>query len=348
MLVLTLNSCLWTGAVIAVVHAGGGMVPLAFAFVATAFVTSGLQFAFATRQNTLRMRGSVGFWRELARTGIPLGIAGLLTLAYVRIDGVLVYELAGASQAGQYSAVYRVLDRAQLIPESMATTLLPIFAACYGHNLRRLRRLFDAAVTHLSALTLPALAFTVVAAGPIVTALFGPTYAPAAAALPILMGTFVLISMGLLLESMIIAIGQAGRLARYALAALVVNVCLNLLIVPSYGFVGAAWVTVATQLVLVLLSFRCVLAKLGVLPPIGPTLRAGLASAVMGGCVYFLHKIGWPLALLALAAPALYLPLVFGLGVVKPTDAVALVRGLPLGRLKPHQQSQLSAPEEAG
>ena len=48
--------------------------------------------------------------RRLYTTAIPFGIAGACVLAYYKIDGVILFHLKGAGQAGYYSAAYKFLD----------------------------------------------------------------------------------------------------------------------------------------------------------------------------------------------------------------------------------------------
>ena len=95
------------------------------------------------------MRGGRQRWGRLLRAAVPLAGAALLTVAYTRIDQVLVYRLSGAAEAGLYGAVYRVLDRAQLVPLAVVTTFLPMLAAAWTHDRARFGRLFQDAAEFL-------------------------------------------------------------------------------------------------------------------------------------------------------------------------------------------------------
>ena len=139
-LVLTVNSILWTAAVIAIVASDGGMVWFAAAFLGSAVVSVALGLWLGSRLSRPRMRGSRQLWRELARIGVPIGVAGLVVTAYVKLDQVMLFSLAGAEDAGLYGAVYRFLDQAQFLPAALMTTLFrswprpgpPTRSACGG------------------------------------------------------------------------------------------------------------------------------------------------------------------------------------------------------------------------
>ena len=83
-----------------------------------------------------------------------------------------MYQLSGAAEAGLYGAVYQVLDRAQLVPMAVVTTLLPMLAAPGPHDRARFGQLFqDAAEFLWIAALLPGP--TLVASEPLVELLFG-------------------------------------------------------------------------------------------------------------------------------------------------------------------------------
>src|SRR3954466_7118745 len=91
MAILTANSLLWGAAVLIVNLAGGGLVALAVALTATTACTSLLQLVLAVRLQHFRLRPSRHAMARLVRVGAPLGISGLLIIAYARIDQIIVF-----------------------------------------------------------------------------------------------------------------------------------------------------------------------------------------------------------------------------------------------------------------
>jgi len=290
--ILTINSVLWTLAVVGLASASSSMVAFALAFLAAAAISTGIQFVWAIRTQPLHFRGSTRHWGELLRGGIPLGIAGLVTLAYVRIDGILVFQIAGADEAGLYAAVYRVLDRAQMIPTAVMTTLFPLLAAAWPADPARVRALVQVAVDNLMVVALPALALTIAASMEIVTLLLGDQFEEAAPALPVLMGAFVALSFWHLAQSMVIVLGRQRRLIVYTVVALVFNVALNLVLIPSYGFMAAAWITLGTEVLVMALTFRDVLRETAIRLELRRLLLTALSATVMGLAVAGLLEAG--------------------------------------------------------
>jgi O-antigen/teichoic acid export membrane protein len=315
--VATVNSVLWTGGAAGLSAAGTGMVGLATLFLVVAVVSTALLAALALRAQRLRLRQGARCARELLRVGIPLGIGGLLALAYARIDQILVFTLAGRRDAGLYAAVYRVVDQAEFVPISLTTTLLPLLSAAHPADPARLRRLLQLGLDVLAVASLPALAFAIVAAEPAVRLLFGPEFTDAAPALPVLVASYVLTCFGYLDGIMIVVLGLQGRLVAYAAAALVFNVGLNLVLIPPFGFLAAAWTTLATQLLVLGLCWTTVLRRIAVRLEVRRVLGAGAAALVMATIVEMAQAAGAPFSLLLAGAGATYLALLLAFRVVR-------------------------------
>jgi O-antigen/teichoic acid export membrane protein len=303
------NGIIWAAAVggLALVH--GGLVPFAIAFVVTTWIPVLIQAAVALRLLRPRLSGARSHAGELIRAGVPVGISSLLIIAYARIDQVIVFELAGAKAAGLYGADYRILDRLQAVPETFMVTLFPLISGLYPADLGQVRVLVSRALEVLAMISLPILAFTLVVPRRSVVLLFGHAFAAAAPGLPILMGAFILIAFGHVTGYLIIVLRLQVRFIRYAVAALVFNVVANVILVPSYGFVVAAGITVATELLVLGLSARVVFSQLGFRPPLDRPLRIGLSVAGMAAVTAACDEAGAPLGALVAAAICSYLPL---------------------------------------
>ena len=309
---ITFNSLVWTGAAIALAVSDAGMVAFAVAFVVAGVAAAGLQVALALRVGPIHLRGVRPLLRPLARVGLPLAVSGLLILAYARIDQLLVFELAGSEDAGLYAAAYRIMEQSHFLPIAVTTTLLPLVSAAYPSDPVRVREMLQRAGDYLTIAALPLFAFTLAASEPLIRALFGEPFAPASPALPVLMAAFLFVCLGYLTGNMVVVLGLQRRFLVYATVGLVFNVALNVVLIPEYGFLAAAWVTLGTEAVVVGLTALTVARRLEFRPRLNRVGRAVLAAAGMAGAVWGLNEAGAPFAVL-LAAGAVYPALVLAL-----------------------------------
>lgn len=254
-----LNGALWAIGVFAIAAAGGGVAAFAAAFLASSAIVNVAQVVLARRQIRFRLRGGRQARTQLIKIGVPFAIASLLYLSYTQIDQVLVFELAGPHAAGLYGAASKVFARALVIPGSVLATMFPMIAAAYKEDVGRMRALVQTAVEVLLAATLPLVALVAVIGRPLMRLLFGPEFAAAGPALSVLMIVFAISAFSYVAGDLVIVLRLQRRYIQYAVAGLVVNVALNLVLIPAYGFIAAAWVCLLTEALVIGLALRAAL-----------------------------------------------------------------------------------------
>jgi O-antigen/teichoic acid export membrane protein len=325
-LVELVSGIVWAGVVAVVALAGGGLVAFAFGFMLMQSTTNLVYVVLALRSADVQWRGSRALWRPLARLGIPVGIGGLLTLGYGYIDQVIVFTMAGARDAGLYGAVYRMLERLQFIPATLLTTLFPVLVAARDHDPERLRRVLQTTVEYLAMASLPALAISLAGPEAIVTLLFGSEFADAAPAMPILMAAFGVICFGYLTGHLVIAYELQRPFMLIALLGLVFNAGLNVLLVPHYGFLAAAWLTLATEVLVTALAAWIVIRKAHIWPHAGRLWRVLIAAGACWASGALLHAVGVPTIIWATAAGGVYAGALLALRAIELSDLRGLLR----------------------
>ncbi len=327
MIVLTLRSVLWGAAVLIIYLKGGGMIALSIAMVVTNLC--------GTFVNVLAARKLVGRWprptrryaRPLVQRAIPVGVTGLLVMAYARIDQVLVFTLRGAKEAGLYGSIYVLLDSSHFVPGSILTTMAPVIAAAWPSDRERLLRAVRNTLELLCVGSFGALAFAAVCSEPVVRLIFGEEFIEAAPILPILGGAFVLISFGYLFDNLVLVTGKQGRLVKICLAALVFNLAGNFALVPQFGFHAAAWMTLATEALVAALEIRLVtesvpLREIGY----GRIMRTTVCALLLAAELAIAKEIGAGLGVLVALACVSYPALLLALGGMSIDDVLVVLR----------------------
>jgi O-antigen/teichoic acid export membrane protein/tetratricopeptide (TPR) repeat protein len=321
---MTLNSIMWTAGVLAVALLDGGVVALAAVFLATSTITFATQGLYVWRGTSIRFDGLRRYARTLIRTGLLVGLAGGLTIAYGKVDQVLVLHYDGLRGAGLYGAAYSLLDRVQFLPMVLMTTVFPIVAAAWPADAARARRAVQRSVGYMALVSLAVLAFTLGAARPLVVLLFGGDFAPAAGALEVLIIAFVPICFGYVAGSLALVVGRQGRFVLIAAAGLVFNVVGNVLLVPRYGYLAAAWMTVATEIVVIVPAALTIMRAMGISFDASRLPRAAAAAALMGVCVRLANDAGANVVLLGVIAAVVYGAAALGIGAITPEDRADL------------------------
>lgn len=253
-----------------------------------------------------RVRGPVA--RSLARTGIPLGLAGILNTAVFRIDTVLLQAIKGPVEVGLYGVAYRFFESLLFVAWSLGNVALPRMSR--QSDAGRVRT-FELTVVISLAFYVPAAVAMPFAARAVVEGLFSPRYADAATVTGVLTGAALLYSLAFLARMGAIALGRMRQIAWAAGATLAVNLGANAFAIPRYGFEGAAWTTLATEafeaIVLTALFVRASGARLRIQPALAPLLAGAALALVLivfdldGWSALIAAAIAYPAALLACA-----------------------------------------------
>jgi O-antigen/teichoic acid export membrane protein len=177
-----------------------------------------------------------GFWRFTA----PRGLAALAQITIQRIDIVLVAIMRGPAAAAIYTAATRFLVAGQFANAALNQAAQPRFAELFAvGNRRAAGQVYQAITAWLVLLTWPLYLLAVVY-GPEVLSVFGHSYRAGATVMVILGCTMLLATACGQVDMVLITTGRSSWSLANGLMAVVVNVGLDLLLIPRYGITGAA------------------------------------------------------------------------------------------------------------
>jgi len=253
-------------------------------------------------------------WWSLVRVAAPLGAAAVVTGLYYRLGVFILARLQSSAAVGQFGAGYRFVDTVGVFPGLLMTVLNPIFARSWSAGREVLARRY-ATVVHL--ITLPGVWVTVggsMAAWRLVPHLHSfRQYRGAGVTLAILAPAAGLILVGTVLSGVMYNAHLQTKLLRIAIGVLVLNVLLDVVLIPPLSYTGAAAATSAGELVSAAWLARAVRVNLGLQWPwrrLSRTLLAGLltAAAMAPGYLFSplaqiaLGVVGFPVAALLTGA----------------------------------------------
>lgn len=204
----------------------------------------------ASRLVRIRLRIDSFHWKYLLSISIPVAAVGVLEQIQYRADAVII-SIINPGVAGHNIAVYslavKIMDVVLMVPVVFIGVAFPALAR-YAHTdveryRRALQRVFNGAVS----LAAPA-AVTLVLLAPGIVALIGSDkYPDAALPLQILGISAIFNFLSTLYSSLVIIYNRQTRLIWAYAINIVVNVGLNVWLIPQYSYVGSAAITVFTE-----------------------------------------------------------------------------------------------------
>ena len=279
---IVLESALLLGLVLV-----GGRTGQGVAFYVWAYAASyGFSCAYfvAVLMITGMARPRLAFDLELLRpwfvASLPLAVTYVMTNVYFKVDVPILQHFRSYEEVGWYSLAYKPFEALLFLPLTMRTVIFPVMSVYYHDARDRLGVSAQKFFKALAAVGWPCTVGIVILAPEITSALH--FYPQSAAALRILALGIVVMFVD---NTFIAALNAMDRQLLYAgvvSSAFVVNVGVNLVLIPHWGYLGASWATVLTEVYLASVGWL-LLARLGeVLPVFRLTGRIVLAGVIMG------------------------------------------------------------------
>ncbi|MCC6626963.1 MAG: flippase [Chloroflexi bacterium] len=289
---------------------GYGVVGLAAAAVVVNIVTAAVLWRLARP-----LAPGVQWWPggALARHWLllawPLLLNGLLVNLFFRLDTFIIQATRDDAELGLYDAAYKFINVTLIVPPYVTLALFPRLARQAEREPAALRRTLQQASGYLLMLALPAAVATTVLSGWLIWLMAGPSFLPgSAAALQVLIWFLPFSYVNGLLQYGLIALERQRAITAAFALTVSFNLVANLLIVPSYGYLGAAAVTVATEVVLLAPLLWLMRRAVGPLGLAGIAWRPVVATALMALVIAVAAGLGpWPAVLLGSLAYGLSL-----------------------------------------
>jgi O-antigen/teichoic acid export membrane protein len=245
-----------------------------------------------TKLDTRPARPSVASVRSLLSYTKYNVIPALGVQVHNWTDVLIIGLILTQADVGSYEVAWRVAAITLLFPNALGVSLLPQASALSARGDReRVGRLISNALFPSVALVIPAVFGTLVFAESILGLLFGPEYAAAALVLIVLVAGKVPEAVQVVVGRVLLGIDRPDLVARATVVAAVLNVGLNVVLIPRYGLVGAAVATTLAFTVGMVQRSWYLRTEVAYRLPIANVLRVTAVSAVMGGVLVGVQSV---------------------------------------------------------
>jgi len=249
--------------VLLVVALDGGLRSIVAAIVATEALCATLIWIVARRFVHLRVRADFALWKRVLRSSAALGASGLFVAVINRIDFVMLERMTDLRQVGIYAAAYKVTTMLESLPLIVMGSVFPLMSGYASTDPARLRRIHRQAALGLAAIGVPLGLIVTVAAPLIVRVLFGPAFAETAPTLAVLVWATVFLYVAVTGGNLLISTGRERANLWICASGAALNVALNVVLIPRFGPLGAAFATSATFLFIMVATMTAANRALG-------------------------------------------------------------------------------------
>ncbi|MFC1787631.1 flippase [Patescibacteria group bacterium] len=241
-----------------------------------------LMIKFATPFVRIRPKFEMVIWKKALSKSWPIAISIFFNLLYLKGDILFLAYFRDQSEVGLYGLAYRVLDVLTALPVMFMGLVLPNMVAAWSSNSTSkfqhyLNNTFDVFMIGI----IPIIAGVFALSLPIIQFIAGPGYDESALVLNLLILAGVGVFLGALYGHTIIAINKQKLMVWGYILVAIVSIVGYLWLIPIMGMFGAAYVTIASEILITILTFGVVIKTTGIWPNLKITFKAILASLIM-------------------------------------------------------------------
>jgi len=248
---------------IVVLRAGYGLLPVIAVNVVGQALTLIIYWLFARGLIRLRFGLDRRIWSYLSGQFWSVALVNVLALVHFKSDSLLLTFFRPVNEVGIYGVAYKVLEVVLIIPSIFATNLLPILSLVLrGKDPDKASLILGRSSTTLLILSAYIILLLVILSPWIVVFITQRAFLAAELPLRILSLSLLFSFLTTLFSQAVIAAREQQSLVKGYLLAILLNIGLNLYIIPRYSYVGAATTTVITEGILMIYTYLVMQQKL--------------------------------------------------------------------------------------
>ena len=236
-------------------------------------VMTGLTWWYASRWQPIRFAWDTTYIRHILRISLPYWLALFLGVIFFKVDIILLSILEPADIADTSIALYalpmKIVEVGMMYGTIFLNSLLPVLTtAIEKRDNEKVAKLTRHAFMLLFAGGIAASGFLALFAPWVIALISTPEFVTQTVmgygsvdALRIVGWIFLVYFVSSLYTYILIARWEQQRMMYINAGIAILNIVGNIVFIPSYSFVGSAWVTLATQILLLILTYIAVQRK---------------------------------------------------------------------------------------
>jgi len=245
---ITLNSVLMVAGALIGIHQHFGVTGFAVIYAVAAAAV--LVYAFAACVSKFvvpRPQINKDFQRDLLKEALPFSLSAMFITVYFYIDSIILFFMKGDIAVGWYNAAYRLVYALSFLPNLYFAAVYPVMSRLWLTSRSALGSAYGSSFKLMLAIIFPITIVTMLLAGKIVSLVYGEGYAASTAALQILIWGIFFAYLNWAHSTVLNATNRQRVVAAIVFVSMVLNIGLNLFLIPRWSYIGASTAMVATE-----------------------------------------------------------------------------------------------------
>lgn len=185
---------------------------------------------------------------------IPFALAGIFTRVYGYIDSVFLHQFISDEAVGYYSIPYKITFALQFIPLAFIAALYPAFSTFFVQSREMLKMTFQKSIIYLAIIAVPISLGIISIADKVMIHVYSKEYLASIIPLQILIASLPFLFINFPLGALLNACNRQIRNTVNIGIVMVINIILNLILIPKYSVIGAAIASTISTLIMFILQ----------------------------------------------------------------------------------------------
>lgn len=310
---------------------GAGLTGILITTIASSATSFFLHYIFALKYATVRFAFDLSLWKKIISRSWPLAITIVLNLIYLRADTLILSLFRGPEIVGLYGAAYKIIDVLTTLPFMFAGLILPILTAAWLEpNKNYFEKVLQKSFDFMAIAVIPLVIGAQFLGKPVMLFVAGRDFVLAGDILKILIFAVAAIFLGTMFSHAVIAIDKQKKMIGFYVFTSVSSLLAYLYLIPRYSYIGAAYVTIYSEVLIAIFSAYCIFKYSRFYPKLNIVMKSLFAGLGMGAFIrlfpaHYQTTLGG-LFLIIILASLIYFLLIYLLGGVNSEDLKSIFK----------------------
>ena len=282
-------------------------------------------FLFSRQLVKWKFEIDLTLWKAIFKRTWPIALSISFNLIYLKMDTIILSLTRTQAEVGVYGAAYRIVDVLTMLPAVFMGVVLPVITVYFAQKkFKELKNILQMSFDTLMTFALPIFFGTMLVGTQLMVLIAGADFVESGTILKVLVIASLAIFATSLFGYAVVGVRKQKSMMFGYLTAAIITFIGYLIFIPKFGYWGAAWMTVFSELVILVWTAVVVYRTVHFLPKLNNFFRILPATLVMSGVVYLIRD--WNALVVILIAGTVYFPVLIAFGGLKLETVKSLIR----------------------
>lgn len=288
---------IYIGLIIIAIKFNSGLLGIIGAVIFDSIIAFIILFYFAKKILPLKLSFDVEVWKKILIKTWPIALTIALNLIYFKGDIFIMSLIRTQAEVGLYGAPYKILEVLINVIYLFLGLILPILSTAVAiKNFDKLKIIIQSAFDFIIILTMPMIVGGYFLGKELMIIMAGPEFAISGDIIKILFLATGAIFLAALFGYVVVALDQQKKMIKFYAINAVLSIAGYWYFISNYGYWGAAWMTVFTELFILITAAYVMKQSLKFFPKPKLLIKSIAATAVMSIPLYLLPNLHFAFA----------------------------------------------------